>query len=220
LALNTPNLYAGPVPTALDEPPIGRELGRPRNAQLDKTILQAVRELLAEEGYQSLSANKVTQRSGVHVRTIARRWDSKAEMVAAAILDGDDDPSSAGNTTSFPTGSLKSDLRELIRRNMAYLSDPATRAAFPALLAELGADARAEERFVEREREWEAIIAATLQRAVESGEAPERVLRRSQLVPTVLGSVTFMSQFQPWASSADILIDELAEFVLAALLGP
>ena len=113
---------------------VAREPGRPRNAELDETILQAVRELLAEEGYQSLSVNKVTQRCGVHVRTIARRWDSKAEMAAAAILGGDD-PLRLGMTAGFPTGSLRSDLRELIRGNMAYLSDPATRAAFPALLA-------------------------------------------------------------------------------------
>ncbi len=219
MALNTPNLYADLVPTAADETQIDRDPGRPRNAELDSTILQAVRELLAEEGYQALSANKVTQRSGVHVRTIARRWDTKAEMAAAAILGGDD-PLSAEPSAHFPTGSLKSDLRELIRRNMAYLSDPATRAAFPALLAEVDANPRAEERFVKREREWEAIIANTLQRAVESGDAPERVLRRSHLLPTVLGSVTFMSQFQPWTSSADTLIDDLADFVVAALLGP
>ena len=196
-----------------------REPGRTRNAELDKTILQAVRELLAEEGYQSLFVNKVTQRGGVHVRTIARRWDSKAEMAAAAILGGDD-PLRLGAIAGFPTGSLQSDLRELIRGNMAYLSDPATRAAFPALLAELAANPQAQERFVKREREWEAVIAETLQQAVDCGDAPDRILRRGHLVPSILGSVTFMSQFQPWSPSADTLVDDLADFVIAALLGP
>jgi AcrR family transcriptional regulator len=212
-------MYAELVPIATDESQTGRDPGRPRNAELDTTILQAVRELLAEEGYQALSVNKVTQRSGAHVKTIARRWDTKAEMAAAAILGGDD-PLSAEDSADFPTGSLRSDLRELIRRNMAYLSEPATRAAFPALLAEVSANLRAEARFVKREQEWEAIIAETLQRAVESGDVPERVLRRGHLLSTVLGSVTFMSQFQPWASSAETLVDYLTDFVVAALLGP
>jgi hypothetical protein len=72
---------------------------------------------------------------------------------------------------------------------------------------------------VNREREWEAMINLVLQRAVESGDAPKRVLERSHLLPTVLASVTFLSQFQPWASSAASLVDELAEFVSAGLLG-
>lgn len=219
MALNAQNLYADLVPPAPDEPEVGREPGRPRNAELDHNILQAVRELLVEEGYQSLSANKVTQRSGVHARTVARRWHTKAEMVAAAILGGDD-PLRAESSTDFPTGSLRSDLRELIRRNMAYMSEPATRAAFPALLAELSIDARAEERIVRREREWETVITKTIQLAVEAGDVPEHVLRRSRLVPAVLGSVTFMSQFQPWSSSLETLVDELADFVVAALVAP
>src|SRR6516162_418313 len=112
--------------------------GRPRDESLDAAVLAAVRELLAEEGYQALTVHKVTQRSGVHAKTISRRWSTKAEMVAAAILGGDTELYS-GASKKLPTGDLRADLRELINRNLAYLTEPATRAALPALLAEIEA---------------------------------------------------------------------------------
>ena len=65
-------------------------VGRPRNAALDDLILEAVRELLVECGYHALSVQEVTRRCNVHVRTIARRWPTKAELVAAAIVGGDE----------------------------------------------------------------------------------------------------------------------------------
>lgn len=192
-----------------------RELGRPRNGELDHKVLQAVRELLAEEGYQRLSVNKVTQRCGVHVRTINRRWDTKVEMVAAAVF-GVDDPVSE-REGDFPTGRLEPDLRELIRRNLDYLSDPAVSSTMPALLTEVASNAKAQELMVNREREWETMINLVLKRAVDSGDAPKRALERGHILPMVLGSVTFLSRFQPWAFSADTIVNELADFVVTAL---
>ena len=192
-----------------------REPGRPRNVELDHKVLQAVRELLAEEGYQRLSVNKVTQRCGVHVRTINRRWDTKVEMVADAVFGGDDPVSERGG--DFPTGRLEPDLRELIRRNLDYLSDPAVSSAMPALLTEVATNAKAQELMVSREREWEATINLLLKRAVDSGDAPKRALERGHILPMMLGSVTFLSRFQPWAFSAETLVNELANFVVIAL---
>src|SRR5215472_11716899 len=115
--------------------------GRPRDESLDTVVLTAVRELLAEEGYSALTVHKVTQRSGVHAKTISRRWSTKAEMVAAAIFGGDIQLYS-DTSTKLPTGDLRADLRELIARNLAYLAEPATRAALPALLPEIEASER------------------------------------------------------------------------------
>src|SRR5215475_3198305 len=96
-----------------DDPAPGGQVGRPRDLSRDRAVLQAVRELLAEEGYQAVSVHKVTLRCGVHVRTIARRWGTKAEMVAAAVLGGDA-PADAGSNPGLPTGRLRDDLRQLI----------------------------------------------------------------------------------------------------------
>jgi AcrR family transcriptional regulator len=198
------------------EPSLVRERGRPRNVEHDRRVLEAVRELLAEDGYHSLSINKVTQRSGVHVRTITRRWPTRVEMVAAAIFGGDNSLQE-GSATGFPSGRLESDLRELVERNLAYLSDRSIRAALPAILNEVADDTRALNLMLDREREWETTINLVLERAVESGDAPGSIFERSHLLPMILGSVTFLSQFQPWTSSATSLVDDLTEFVLAAL---
>jgi len=160
-------IQARPVP--------GGPGGRPRDATRDGVVLQAVRELLAEEGYQALSVHKVTLRCGVHVRTIARRWEGKAEMAAAAVLGGDA-RLYADLVPGLPTGRLAADVREMIDQTMQYLADPATRAALPALMAELEVNDTVRELFMRREEEWITVIRAVLESAVASGDAPERVL--------------------------------------------
>jgi AcrR family transcriptional regulator len=64
---------------------VHRGPGRPRRARADAAILDAVRELLAEEGYDSLSVERVAQRAGVSKATIYRRHPSKASLVVEAL---------------------------------------------------------------------------------------------------------------------------------------
>jgi len=204
-----------PLQAAAD--PAG-QVGRPRDLSRDAAVLRAVRELLAEEGYQALSVHKVTLRCGVHVRTIARRWENKAEMVAAAVLGGDT-PVYSESAVSMLTGRLAADIRELIYRITQFLDDPATQAAMPALLAEIPANDKVRELFERREAEWNTLIRFVLQRAVESGDAPERVLGRERIVARVLAGSTYSMWFAAGGATDDIA-DELAEFFLAALSAP
>jgi AcrR family transcriptional regulator len=196
----------------------GVQVGRPRDASRDRAVLQAVRELLAEEGYQALSVHKVTLRCGVHVRTITRRWDGKAEMVAAAVLGGDD-PLYSEDAARLPTGRLRDDLRELIDQTMRYLADPATQAALPALLGEVPVNDKVRGHFQRREEEWITVIRSVLERAVDSGDAPRRVLGRERILARVLAGSTYSHQFAPVRDEGEGMIDELADFLLAALLG-
>lgn len=218
-------------------PAPGAPVGRPRDVSRDRAVLQAVRELLAEEGYQALSVHKVTLRCGVHVRTIARRWDTKAEMVAAAILGGDaplysestysestysertySERTYSGKPPGLPTGRLRDDLRELIDRNLKYLADPANQAALPALMSEIGANDKVRQLFERREEEWIAAIRSVLEHAVASGDAPRRVLGRERLLARVLAGTTHSIQFAPARVTDDGMAADLADFVLAALL--
>ena len=204
-------------------PAPGAPVGRPRDVSRDRAVLQAVRELLAEEGYQALSVHKVTLRCGVHVRTIARRWETKAEMVAAAILGGDvplfSDGRPSGHPPGLPTGRLRADLRELIDRNLRYLAAPANQAALPALMSEIQSNDKVREHFERREEEWIATIRSVLERAVESGDAPPRVLGQERLLARVLAGTTHSLQFSPARVTDDGMAAGLADFVLAALLG-
>jgi AcrR family transcriptional regulator len=196
----------------------GGQVGRPRDLTRDEAVFRAVRELLAEEGYHALSVHKVTRRCGVHVRTIARRWDTKAEMVAAAVLDGDA-PLYAGDDPHLPTGRLGSDLRELIDRTLQYLARPAIQAAFPALMGEIAVNAKVREIFERREEEWTATIRSVLEGAVESGDAPARVLGREHVLARVLAGSAYSLQFSPVRRKDEVVVDDLASFLLAALLG-
>lgn len=83
--------------------------GRPRSAEVDRAILQAALELLAEVGYQAMSMEAIAARAGVGKATIYRRYASKEELVADAI------ESQFGEEEPIPdTGSLWEDLEFVI----------------------------------------------------------------------------------------------------------
>ena len=111
--------------------------GRPRDSSIDRAVLQVVRDLLVERGYQALTVQEVTRRCGVHVRTVTRRWSSKPVLVAAAILERDDPTLAAQDASITSTGRLADDVRRLIESGIAYLGQPATQAAYPALMSEM-----------------------------------------------------------------------------------
>jgi AcrR family transcriptional regulator len=190
--------------------------GRPRDGSLDAAVLTAVRELLAEEGYSALTVHKVTRRSGVHAKTISRRWDTKAEMVAAAILGGDTELY-AGARTRLPTGDLRADLRTLIARNLAYLAEPATRAALPALLPEIEASERVSALFERRDQDYRGIIRAILQQAADSGDAPAHASGKEEIVMLLLGGATFNLAFAPASKQSEGIDEELLDALLAAI---
>jgi AcrR family transcriptional regulator len=68
-----------------DEPAPPRAAGRPRNASVDRALLQATRDLLLEIGFERLSIEGVAARAGAGKSAIYRRWGSKTELVVAAV---------------------------------------------------------------------------------------------------------------------------------------
>lgn len=59
--------------------------GRPLDPTRHTTILEATLELFGEVGWDGLTIADVAKRAKVGLSTIYRRWDSKSELVAAAI---------------------------------------------------------------------------------------------------------------------------------------
>jgi AcrR family transcriptional regulator len=182
-------------------------------------VLIAVRELLAEEGYSALTVHKVTQRSGVHAKTISRRWSTKAEMVAAAILGGDTELY-AGARTKLPTGHLRADLRELITRNLAYLAEPAIRAALPALLPEIEASERVSALFERRDQDYRDVIRAVLQRAADCGDAVADAAGKEEILMLIITGATFSIAFAPAPRKSEGIVEELLDTLLAAIHQP
>jgi AcrR family transcriptional regulator len=120
------------------------DFGRPRDPRIDAAVLRATVELLAETGYPGLLVSAIAERAGTSKPAIYRRWPSKAHLVHEAVFP-------IGAATAIPdTGSLPEDLREMVRRAMAFLTTPAARAALPGLVGEMAADPTLHSALLER----------------------------------------------------------------------
>ncbi|MCZ0729079.1 TetR/AcrR family transcriptional regulator [Mycolicibacterium iranicum] len=105
--------------------------GRPRDASIDQKVLSATRELLMEVGWDELSVRMVATRAGVGRASLARRWNSKAELVLHAILGESPDLSPFSGTD------LAGWIDWVVRGSHELFSAPDVREAVPGLLLAL-----------------------------------------------------------------------------------
>lgn len=93
---------------------------RRRGAELERAILRAAAEELAEVGYANMTMDGVAARAGTSKNVIYRRWPSRAVLSVAAyrhLLPTD--PESTPDT-----GDLRSDALALLRRANDRMSSP------------------------------------------------------------------------------------------------
>ena len=112
-------------------------VGRPRSVESRRAIIQSAMNILQNDGYAALNIEAIAAKAGVSKQTIYRWWASAAFIVLEALLA--DMP--AQETIAPDTGSLKSDLLELVRQPVRALSQRRG-PVFKALIAEAQADAR------------------------------------------------------------------------------
>jgi AcrR family transcriptional regulator len=81
----------------------------PQHDERDRVgcILAAALELIGEVGYERMTMDGIASRARASKATMYRRWDSKAELVTAAIACRDH-----GNVPQPDTGDLRTDLVE------------------------------------------------------------------------------------------------------------
>ncbi|WP_405490881.1 TetR/AcrR family transcriptional regulator [Nocardia sp. NBC_00511] len=87
--------------------------GRPRDRIREGEILVCVLELVGEVGYDALTFEAVARRARASKATLYRRWETKRDMVVAAVKAG---PASGGSGEPVDTGSLRGDLVALCER--------------------------------------------------------------------------------------------------------
>jgi AcrR family transcriptional regulator len=83
----------------MEQAPPKRKPGRPRDANADRRILTAARQVAGEVGIHGASMSAIADRSGTGKPTIYLRWPDRRHVMAAAIADlggGLEDP--AGET--------------------------------------------------------------------------------------------------------------------------
>lgn len=62
--------------------------GRPRSEASRRAILEAVRDLIADVGYDAMTFEAIAARAGASRQTIYRWWKSKASVVTEAVVEG------------------------------------------------------------------------------------------------------------------------------------
>jgi AcrR family transcriptional regulator len=70
----------------------GPRRGRPRSAETDRRILDAVREVLRTRGPGAVTVEAVAERSGVAKTTIYRRYADRQEVLRAALVEAIGEP--------------------------------------------------------------------------------------------------------------------------------
>ncbi|MCX4091353.1 TetR/AcrR family transcriptional regulator [Nocardia sp. alder85J] len=108
--------------------------GRPRSAQAQRAVLEAVRELLAAGQYEQMTMEAIAARAGVGRQTVYRWWRSRAEVVAEAALGGYLDLVPEARPLS-DSGDLAADLSDWVGTLFQQLSDPANQAMIRGLAA-------------------------------------------------------------------------------------
>ncbi|ORA85546.1 TetR/AcrR family transcriptional regulator [Mycobacterium malmoense] len=191
------------------------DFGRPRDPRIDAAVLRATVELLAETGYAGLLVSAIAERAGTSKPAIYRRWPSKAHLVHEAVFP-------IGAATAIPdTGSLPGDLREMVRRTMAFLTTPAAKAALPGLIGEMAADPTLHSALLER---FAGIIAGglveRLARAAASGEVRADVTAAelaAELAEAIAG-LTLMALLTRGADLDDAWVDRTTTLLLKGIL--
>ncbi|KZS74080.1 TetR family transcriptional regulator [Mycobacterium kansasii] len=187
------------------------DFGRPRDPRIDAAVLRATVELLAETGYAGLLVSAIAERAGTSKPAIYRRWPSKAHLVHEAVFP-------IGAQTAIPdTGSLATDLREMVRRTMAVLATPAARAALPGLVGEMAADPTLHAALLERFADIiSGGLAGRLENAAAAGEIRADVTA-DELVEAIAG-ITLLRLLTRGAELDDAWVDRTTTLLLKGIL--
>jgi AcrR family transcriptional regulator len=177
-----------------------------RSARIRQAVLAATLDLLSQRGYEGMTTQDIAVRAGVNEVSLFRRWGTKAAMVAEALQDY-----SALQTPTPDTGSLQSDLLELLRGIIARIQTP-----LGAVISQIVIGHHSQPELEEvRHAYWSdrLLRAATIvQRARERGELSEEV-DSDFLVEAAIGPI--LARTQATNRSLD---DHLPEQIVALLL--
>lgn len=182
------------------------DLGRPRDPRIDDAVLRATVQLIGKTGYADLSVDAIARRAGTSKPAIYRRWPSKAHLVHEAVFP-------IGDATALPdTGSLASDVREMMRRTVAVLTSPAARAALPGLVGEMATDLTLHTALLER---FGDILSRGLTERLDAAAARGAVrpdVTAADLVEALAG-ITFLALLTRGEALDDAWVDRTATLI-------
>jgi AcrR family transcriptional regulator len=198
------NVAADPD-AALDAP----RRGRPRSVDCDNAILDAALEEYGRNGFEGMSVDAVAARAGVSKATIYRRFESKLELVTAAMYHV------AEQRKPIPdTGTLHGDLHALLHNLVEMTRDQTLGCNVRMMVAdgmrnpELGA---VHEEFVRYRRSGTTTV---FERAIARGELRAGI--DLQVAADVLTGPVFYRHLVSHMPIDDDYVDALLEIFLEA----
>jgi AcrR family transcriptional regulator len=137
-----------------------------RSTRVVHAVTQATLEVMSDKGFVDFTISDVASRAGVNEASIYRRWGTRDDLIVETLL--------ANSQRAIPvpdTGSIRTDLGELLCAIADYLGTPLGKAASQAL-ATSGDESRwAQVRFDFWSTRLE-LARVIVDRAVERGEVP------------------------------------------------
>jgi AcrR family transcriptional regulator len=147
---------------AEEAPARGR--GRPRSEQADQAILAATLRMVGTHGVAGTTIEGVAAEAGVGKTTIYRRWDSKNDLILAAISQLPPD-------SSPDTGSLPGDMAALAALQRERLTGTGLLTVVPRVMAESMSDPDLHRGFIDNViTPLRGLLRAIVERGVERGE--------------------------------------------------
>lgn len=189
-----------------------RSKARPleRGEPVIRKVLAAALSEVARAGYHGLRIEDVATRAGVNKTTVYRRWPTKQELVRDALL------SITTETFSVPdTGSLRTDLLAVARRNAALAAKPEHQGVFRIFAAE-GEDAELAAIVRALRQAFEAVPREVLAAAEARGEIGPGV--DHTLLFGVLGATLHWWLFFDRAPVDEALLQRLIDLLLDGAL--
>jgi AcrR family transcriptional regulator len=189
----------------LDEP----RVGRPRDAQIDRAVLDATLDLLGEVGYGRLTLEAVARRAGTSKPAIYRRWAGRRRLVLAALSRR------LGAARAPATGCTLCDLGECMIVFVAVYQRMPPGVIGP-LYADCAADPELQAAFMTALFEPpRAAVQETLDRAYARGDLRDEVDR--DLVVDLIGSLIHYRLLFGHAPTSNAEIERVVEALLQGI---
>jgi len=139
-------------------------MARPKSAAARAKMVQAAQEIVRLHGLDGFTIDEVARRSGVARTTISRHFGSGDELLLAAIEDIVED------VDAPDTGSLRNDLRVLIRSLLDASRTPELRQLFVSILRRALVDDEFAATFRAANERRHIVLRTAIQRAIARGE--------------------------------------------------
>lgn len=183
--------------------------GRPRDPSRDGVIREAILRLLGDVGYGALTMDAVAAEAGVGKATIYRRWRTKQDLVVDTIA-----VMNQALATPVETGSLESDVREMVHRLVDVIRGPVGTAIQSLLPSMQHQPVLAEAFRAGPLQAWRDSYSRMWGQAEERGELPPGV------GGSVLAEATTALLVQRWLLTGEPVTHEYADEVLAGVVLP